>query len=165
MSYATNAYETEDYASSFEDGPDEDIAREDDHYGRARRCTCGRDAAMEHASYYDRPTRADYRAIHDGFPGCAGCDPVDREDRPYGFGIERWEDAAYLRSRHGCRALVACGLLRSREVDAYSLETRGRTALRLERAAELRWGRICGRVETHREAVAAYKAWAAKASR
>lgn len=126
-----------------------------------------------------------------GCPGCKHCDPVDPENKPYGFGIEKFEDAALARANEVCRAAVA-----SRVTNCYTsawVETWGMFAGRglhhkvgattdADRAlrdvcwrfwtkwsarrwthSERVWGRLCDECQTHTEAVARYSAWARRA--
>lgn len=158
--YLTNA----GYDATYEAGEyfDEDIARDEDNYGRDGRCTCGRLAALrayEDACYYS--PQGDFP--HEAFAGCRGCDPVDWECKPYGFGIESWEDAARCRALRACRVMLALGRLNetgmAREV---RLAATVYSPLR-EEASRLVWDRMCDEATSHRQASERYKAWARRA--
>lgn len=143
-----------------ESGPDECIERDEDNYGRHRRCTCGRDAAYRAFQEYQYPGDE----FHDDFDGCRGCDPVDPELKPHGFGIEEYEDeerrermVAYIPAYPV--PLICQGWL----TDALRQRLRPefRTiSLRRLRHSEIVWDRLCSECETHREAIQRYKKWA-----
>ena len=153
---------TDDLGLSPEFLCDEDIARDDDNYGRERRCTCGYLAALADADTFDHHDRPD----RDGFAGCRGCDPVDWECQPYGFGIQRWEDRPLMAAQHACRTLNACrpGLLSDATYAAILEAARTIYSARRERHARRVWERLCDDCETHRQAVKRYAEWAARAT-
>lgn len=144
---------TDDLGLSPEFLADEDIAREDDEYNRARRCTCGRDDYYEQREHcYDLPP-------WDG-PTCAGCDPVDHECQPPGLYL--WDHPAHEAAAAYCRRAWRGGPYRNLGVCHAERMARLAAATpepwrRLCRAAERAWDRICCEAETHTEAVAAYR--------
>ena len=114
-----------------------------------------------------------------GCPGCRHCDPVDHECKPYGFGIERFEDPALLEANEfvATRVYLAGSMYRSpgggwyETRDARMGERNRRwqantrfDECRLRRSVRL-WDRLCDECETHGEAVEKYSRWAAKVCR
>jgi hypothetical protein len=145
--------------------------------GRAR-CTCGYRAAMAEADRYDHHDYPDVEC----FAGCRGCDPVDHEAKPYGFGIESFEDPALhaandatreawiggpYRSLKGANYCTVgatwCGPRFNRDLRDAIWRRLSRHSARRERHSKIVWDRICDAAETHREAVERYKAWAKRA--
>lgn len=148
---------TDDIGLSSEFLCDEDVARDDDSYEpRRQRCTCGFVAAMHEAEQYDH---RDYPSHHD-FAGCEGCDPVDFENRPYGFGIEAWEDAPRMAAHRATRALRSLGLLNDATADAILSASTTTYRPKIAWAALRKWEAITNRVETNRAAREEYRAWA-----
>ncbi len=162
MSYLTNAGYDATYPPD-EEYVDEDIARDEDNYGRARRCTCGRLAALED---YDRSPFGE-NFPHEAFAGCRGCDPVDHECKPYGFGVELSEDesrnfAGRIFHPGYASAMICAGWLTRPLQEEMRRQATTVNLLRLE-ASWLVWDRSCDESESHRQAVERYKAWAKRA--
>ncbi len=134
---------------------DEDIAREEDEYERA----CGRPRCGGPVSQGTE--------LVGGCPGCRYCDPPDHECKPYGWGIESFEDPALAEANRrvtngwfgGPYRRLPCPR-ETRDAIWCRLSTRHR---RRERHSDIVWDRLCDEAETHREAVARYTAWAARA--
>jgi hypothetical protein len=147
-----NAYEI------WPDADDECIAREDDNYdgpyGHGR-CTCGFAAAAREWDPRDgKLAGAGYS------PGCAGCDPIMDDCRPYKWGIELFEDEGRLAAVRGTWGCYLPGLLRPQDRQAI-IEKSTTASRRRQRAAEIVWDRICFRAaSTHSEAVKLYTRWA-----
>lgn len=122
-----------------------------------------------------------------GCPGCRHCDPPDHECKPYGWGIERFEDPALARAneamwaeidrRGGCKYTSAvCGIEtwglfagrwsgpRPTDADVAFRDLCWRVWTShnpsLERAARRKWDRLCDCCQTHRQAVERYSRWA-----
>ncbi len=153
---------TDDLGLSPEFLADEDIARDEDNYGGSRhRCTCGYVAAMNEADYYDHH---DYPR-HTDFAGCRGCDPVDFEERPYGYGIESWEDAPRMACFRACRVSLAMGWINDATADQWIEAATTIYCPRLALRARRAWERICDAFETHRAAKGRYVLWLARKGR
>ncbi len=177
--------ETDDLGLSDEFLADECIAREEDNYGRERRCTCGYRAAREEMQHYHHD-REDIQQLHEQYPGCRGCDPVDHESKPYGWGIESFEDPALqlanaatwaeIDKRGGYKYTSAScsvgtdsmGRLRWYGPRAGRLDMAFRDAcwsawtkhnLTLERVSERVWDALCECCKSHKEAVRRYASW------
>lgn len=116
-----------------------------------------------------------YREDHNvGCPGCRECCPPDHECKPYGFGIETFEDPALAEANHfvNTRYCMAGSMYRVpgwSETAAARFGERDRRwkansthdARRLRRSNRV-WDRLCDECETHGEAVEKYETWAAK---
>jgi hypothetical protein len=167
---------TDDLGLSAEFLADECIARDEDDYNgpRRARCTCGHLAARRDAEEYDY----EYPEA-ECFAGCRGCDPVDFEGRPHGFGIETFEDPAlheanrvvrdHLDRTQGAYALVwwqngsgAFAKMMPWRDELWRMTSKQNR--RLTRAARRKWDRICDEAETHTEAVRLYRKWAGRAA-
>lgn len=123
-----------------------------------------------------------------GCPGCRHCQPVDPEAKPYGFGIEKFEDRALLEANADVanrwfggpyQNLAQIGYFEPRGYTGRGIQygangrrnelrneiwrTRTRWSARRWRHSELVWDRLCDECETHREAVKAYQQWAQRA--
>lgn len=165
---------TDDLGLSEEFLTDECVARDEDNYGREPRCTCGYLAARNCAAdySYERPDPND-------FARCRGCNPVDHEAKPYGWGLERWEDPALEEANravnqrmgwvYGAYSL-ACHQVYGGVWHAYrpqrdelwaALSKHDRA---LERRSRLVWDALCDCCETHTEAVGRYTRWAERAT-
>lgn len=152
---------TDDLGLSDEFLADECVARDEDNYGRERRCTCGFRAAAEDAQYY-RVTKEEMQHLWDSFPGCRGCDPVDAECKPYGWGIEKFEQEAMLNRARQLKHWWSPAV----SVEPIDWEYAKTLAFRwsgfdyaLLRMSERVWDGLCDCCETHREALAKYAAW------
>lgn len=142
---------------------DECIARDEDNYGRPRRrCTCGYlDACGEYEDYARYGPPGCRPKLRD-FAGCKGCDPVDHESKPYGWGIERFEREETLRRARQLQHWwpLTCELTwqRARELafawDGYDA--------RLQRTSDRVWYALCECCSSHSEAVRRYGEWAAR---
>ncbi len=162
--------EDDDLGLSEEFLADECIAREEDNYGDRRpRCTCGYLRSLEAMKYDGYARAADFQDLHDQYEGCKGCDPIDQENKPHGWGVERFEDPALdeanryairetLRS-YGAYSL-ACGkvwsnrLLRDQRWAACSSHDN-----ELERLSDRVWDALCDCCQTHKEAIRRYGKW------
>lgn len=171
--------DSDDLGPSPEFLADEDIARDEDNYGRERRCTCGRDDYYREQAEY--PAYGKPEPWHG--PTCKGCDPVDHECKPHGFGIERFEDPALLEANdHAAGMVILSGSMYRSPVGVYSSnysqtsdtrraardarwQANSKHSKRRERHSDIVWDRLCDCCETHSEAVHRYKAWAKKAIR
>ena len=137
------------------DADDECIAREDDNYDGpygGGRCTCG----FLEAAHAWAPEDGNPR---DHFAGCAGCDPVMWDCKPYGWGIDLWEDEGRCAAARGTAGCFLPGLLRECDRLAY-MDASTTASRRRERASDLRWNRILDTAETHTQAVDRYTSWA-----
>lgn len=127
--------------------------------------------------------------LEGGCPGCKHCDPVDYECKPYGFGIESFEDPALAEAnaamwaeidKRGAGKYTSAWLedwgmyagrsLKSirptkadRELRDFCWRFWSKHSKRRERHSNIVWERICNECETHTEAVTKYKAWAKRA--
>lgn len=157
---------TDDLGLSPEFLADEDIARDVDEYD-----------SWHEGPRCGGPWRETPWGWEGGCPGCRHCDPVDSELKPYGFGIERFEDPALAEANR--RAHERLGL----QYGAYSLHwwqnggtwsafkpgrdaewaRASRQSLRRLRHSDIVWGRLCDECETHSEAARRYKQWALRA--
>ena len=166
MSDLTNAGWDATYADSEESGPDECIAREEDARGGNRRCTCGR-----HDAYHDGRDGDPREFNYEDIPGCRGCDPVDHECKPYGWGIEHFEDPALQVANEDVNARWFGGPYQ--QLDYWPAKKPLRDAIwarlsrhnaKREAQSERLWERLCDECQTHGEAVKKYTAWAEKAT-
>lgn len=120
-----------------------------------------------------------------GCPGCRHCDPVDNECKPYGWGVEKFEDPALAAAneearreseRHGLGMYTSAfvsdnwysrGCLISppwnRDYRDFLWRAWSKWSARRWRHSEIVWERICNEAETHRLAVERYTAWAKRA--
>lgn len=119
-----------------------------------------------------------------GCQGCRHCSPPDHEDKPSGFGIERWEDPAWeeagrivgertnmvfgaysLRRTYldhfGRLAWVGAIYWREERVRVWAMLTNW--SARRHRHSRIVWDRLCDECETHAEARSQYGKWAALA--
>lgn len=146
------------YAGCEPFGPNEDYdpMYEDPGDGTYR---CGR------GEFRDIPCCLDYDGKFVG-PGCRHCNPVDPECKPYGFGIERFEQTEALRIVRELKCHAATGLIYLTGNPADWLR-RALTwvgfSFRRERHSDRVWERLCDECETHTEAVEKYTAWAKRA--
>jgi hypothetical protein len=105
-------------------------------------------------------------------------DGPDHECKPYGWGIESFEDPALTEANVYAGGLVrlAGSMYRSpggwsETMDARMADRNARWAAnskhntRLERASDRAWDRICDESATHAEAVAKYTRWADRVTR
>lgn len=101
-----------------------------------------------------------------------GSDPVMHDCRPYGWGIESFEDPALLAANETMNARWFGGPYRClswSEMIAYGAWHQERNRLwqqastrdaRIQSEAERRWDRFCGTSKTHTEACLRYSRWA-----
>ncbi|MDE2106481.1 MAG: hypothetical protein KGL39_55215 [Patescibacteria group bacterium] len=162
MSYCTDVGLLRDDSHDI-DGPADGGAWQSSEYdygapGTGPRCTCGWDAALHDAELYD------YEIDRAAFAGCAGCDPVDFECKPYGFGIELFEDAARLAVGWDCRYGQWRGgpyqrVPMAHEECVQRIEAATSIDRDLLRRSDRAWGHICDAAESHGQAVARYERW------
>jgi hypothetical protein len=158
---ATSFEPTDDLGLSPEFLADEDIARDYDEYpsGGPR---CGGPCYE-----YGQNT---------GCPGCRHCDPVDRELKPHGWGIEDFEDPALLRANEIMHSRWFGGPYHQmtwEEMTKYGAWHQERARLRkslgtfdkkLQKSSERAWERICDGSQTYSEAAEKYARWAERAT-
>lgn len=131
----------------------------------------------------DRPKCGGYGTCE----GCRRCCPPDHESKPYGWGIERFEDPVLARAN--AEAIAERDRLTPKYTSAW-VETWGmragywphhslptfdrefrdllwkhysRQSLRRLRHSDIVWNRLCDECGTHPEAVKRYSRWAAHA--
>jgi hypothetical protein len=179
MSLVSNHSDLDDLGLSPEFLADDSDARAEDEfngpYGGGR-CTCGFAAAMREAEEYDH---RDYPEA-DLFPGCQGCDPVMHDSKPYGWGVERFEDPALAEANGyaGGLVILAGSMYRSppqladgdyrtsdtrREIRDQRWAANSTQSKRRLRHSDIVWGRICDEADGHSDAVRRYKVWANRA--
>lgn len=102
---------------------------------------------------------------HDGRfigPGCRHCNPPDHEAKPYGFGIETFDNGPRLRLQQELRVTAWFTGLTWDQVNRCATDWSGFSRRRL-RHSNIVWDRLCDECETHTEATEAYVRWAIQA--
>lgn len=157
-----------------------DLMHDDnDYYGDG--CTCGR-SARRYDDYADGNGngKIDYDAFYAAYPGCPGCDPIMSDSKPYGFGIDSFEDPALQEANAYAagKVLLACSMYQPlitdwspnyvvlsaarREIRNQRWAANSRHDKALEKRSDRFWERLCDECKTHHEAVEKYTAWAKK---
>ena len=172
MQYGRDNEMTDDLGLSPEFLADEDVARDEDNYDGpygGGKCTCGYRAAMHECRYGDDPVQPEC------FAGCSGCDPIMHDCKPYGWGIEEFEDQALSQANEEMNRRWFGGPYRAfswSEMITYGAwhqernrlwKSRSKWSVRRARHSDIVWERICCEVRTHREAVERYARWADRA--
>lgn len=160
---------TDDIGMSAEFLADEDVVRDEDNWP-SEGPDCGGRGFEFMDGQWEKVT---------GCSGCRHCDPVDHEAKPYGWDIERFEDAALTEANIATSGAWIGGPYRSLAGVSYTLnghtwcgshfnrELRDAIWDRLStwsesmwQKSERVWDRICDRSQTHGEAVERYTTWA-----
>ena len=115
----------------------------------------------------------------EGCPGCRHCNPPDVESKPYGWGIESFEDPALAEANRAVahRPVLNGSLYRPlareggtgrwrllRPLRDAIWDRTSRHSRKLAEASEHLWWRLCDECETHQEAKEKYAAWAKHAA-